>query len=78
MTADKIHRQHAIIEQVHADLTGSALAHLPSGVFTADAAGLALAVVAFNLSRAAATLAAPAAASRLARAATASPTKKHP
>ena len=38
MTADKIHRQHAIIEQVHADLKGSALAHLPSGVFTANAA----------------------------------------
>ncbi len=29
--ADKTHRGHAIIEQVHADLKNSALAHLPSG-----------------------------------------------
>ena len=60
VTADKIHRGHAIIEQVHADLKNSALAHLPSGVFTANAAWLVLAVIAFNLTRAAATLAAPA------------------
>jgi len=39
VAADKIHRHHAIIEQVHADLKGSALAHLPSGKFTANAAG---------------------------------------
>jgi ATP dependent DNA ligase domain len=57
VTADKIHRGHAIIEQVHADLKNSALAHLPSGVFTANAAWLVLAVMAFNLTRAAATLA---------------------
>jgi Transposase DDE domain group 1 len=56
VAADKIHRGHAIIEQVHADLKASALAHLPSGVFTANAAWLVLAVIAFNLSRAAATL----------------------
>ena len=31
VTADKTHRGHAIIEQVHADLKDSALAHLPSG-----------------------------------------------
>ena len=49
VTADKIHRRHAIIEQVHADLKNSALAHLPSGVFTANAAWLVLAVIAFNL-----------------------------
>ena len=42
VTADKIHRGHAIIEQVHADLKNSALAHLPSGVFTANAAWLVL------------------------------------
>ena len=60
VTADKVHRRHAIIEQVHADLKNSALAHLPSGVFTANAAWLVLAVIAFNLTRAAATLAAPA------------------
>ena len=56
VTADKTHRGHAIIEQVHADLKGSALAHLPSGKFTANAAWLVLAVLAFNLTRAAATL----------------------
>jgi hypothetical protein len=53
IAADKTHRGHAIIEQVHADLKNSALAHLPSGVFTANAAWLVLAVVAFNLTRAA-------------------------
>jgi Transposase DDE domain group 1 len=56
VAADKTHRSHAIIEQVHADLKSSALAHLPSGVFTANAAWLVLAVIAFNLTRAAATL----------------------
>jgi Transposase DDE domain group 1 len=60
VTADKIHRGHAIIEQVHADLKDSALAHLPSGRFTANAAWLVLAVIAFNLTRAAATLTGPA------------------
>lgn len=59
VAADKTHRQHAVIEQVHADLKNSALAHLPSGVFTANAAWLVLAVIAFNLTRAAGTLAAP-------------------
>jgi hypothetical protein len=56
VAADKTHRGHAIIEQVHADLKASALAHLPSGVFTANAAWLVLAVMAFNLTRAAASL----------------------
>ena len=59
VTADKTHRGHAIIEQVHADLKNSALAHLPSGRFTANAAWLVLAVMAFNLTRAAATLTGP-------------------
>jgi hypothetical protein len=54
VTADKTHRGHAIVEQVHADLKSSALAHLPSGMFNANAAWLALAVIAFNLARAAA------------------------
>jgi Transposase DDE domain group 1 len=67
ITADKTHRGHAIIEQVHADLKDSALAHLPSGRFTANAAWLVLAVMAFNLTRAAATITGP----RLARARTA-------
>ncbi|WP_353358072.1 IS1380 family transposase, partial [Intrasporangium sp. DVR] len=35
VAADATHRGHAIIEQVHADLKNSALAHLPSGKFTA-------------------------------------------
>jgi hypothetical protein len=56
VAADKTHRGHAIIEQVHADLKGSALAHLPSGRFNANAAWLVLAVTAFNLTRAAASL----------------------
>jgi Transposase DDE domain group 1 len=60
VAADKTHRGHAIIEQVHADLKSSALAHLPSGVFTANAAWLVLAVMAFNLTRAAATISGPA------------------
>lgn len=54
--ADQVHRRHAIIENVHADLKASALAHLPSGTFTANAAWLVCAVMAFNLTRAAATL----------------------
>ena len=58
VAADKTHRGHAIIEQVHADLKNSALAHLPSGKFTANAAWLVLAVIAFNLTRTAGTLAA--------------------
>lgn len=38
VTADQVHRRHAIIEQVHADLKNSALAHMPSGHFCANAA----------------------------------------
>jgi hypothetical protein len=59
VAADQTHRGHAIIEQVHADLKNSALAHLPSGHFWANAAWLVLACIAFNLSRAAATLTGP-------------------
>jgi len=59
ITADRTHRGHAIIEQVHADLKDSALAHLPSGRFAANAAWLVLAVMAFNLTRAAATVTGP-------------------
>ena len=57
VTADKTHRGHAIIEQVHADLKDSAIAHLPSGRFAANAAWLVCAVIAFNLTRATGTLA---------------------
>jgi len=56
VTADKTHRAHAIIEQVHADRKASALAHLPSGKFCANAGWLVCAVIAFNLTRAAACL----------------------
>ena len=59
VAADKTHRGHAIIEQVHADLKSSALAHLPSGKFCANAAWLVLACMAFNLTRAAASLTGP-------------------
>jgi len=72
VAADKTHRGHAIIEQVHADLKASALAHLPSGKFTANAAWLVLAVIAFNLTRAAATITGPG----LAKAATATIRRK--
>src|SRR4051794_1006646 len=56
VAADQTPRRHAIIENVHADLKASALAHLPSGVFTANAAWLVCAVMAVNLTRAAATV----------------------
>ncbi len=72
VAADKTHRGHAVIEQVHADLKHSALAHLPSGKFAANAAWLVLAVIAFNLTRAASTLTGP----RLARATTATVRRK--
>ena len=48
-----MHRDHAIIEQVIAELKDGPLAHVPSGKFTANAARLALAALAFNLLRAA-------------------------
>jgi hypothetical protein len=54
--AEGQHRDHAIIEQVNADLYAGALAHLPSGVFTANAAWLVIAAMAHNLLRAAGTL----------------------
>lgn len=67
VAADQVHRRHAIIEQIIRDLKNSALAHLPSGSYTANAAWLVCAVMAFNLTRAAATITGP----TLARAATA-------
>ena len=51
------HRDHAIIEQVIADLKDGPLAHLPSGLFTANGAWLACAAIAYNLTRAAGALA---------------------
>ena len=52
--ADQLHRDHAIVEQVIAELKDGPLAHLPSGKYAANAAWVALAVIAFNLARAAA------------------------
>ena len=46
------HRRHAIVEQSIAELKSAGLAHLPSSRFTANAAWLALAVMAHNLGRA--------------------------
>lgn len=58
VAADKVHRKHARIEQVNADLKDSALAHLPSGKFAANSAWLVAAVMAYNLTRTAGILAA--------------------
>jgi hypothetical protein len=57
LAAEAAHRDHAVVEQVIADLTNSALAHLPSAVFAANGAWLACAVIAYNLTRAAGALA---------------------
>jgi hypothetical protein len=57
VAAEKQHREHAIIEQVNSDLKDSAMAHMPSGSFAANAAWLALAGIAHNLTRAAGCLA---------------------
>jgi hypothetical protein len=57
LQAEAQHRGHAIVEQVIADAAGSALAHLPSGVFTANAAWSVLWAIAHNLTRAAGILA---------------------
>jgi len=57
LIAEAHHRDHAIVEQVIADLKGSALKHFPSGSFNANGAWLACAVMAYNLSRAAGVLA---------------------
>ena len=57
LEAEASHRDHAIVEQVIADLKNGPLAHLPSGVFTANAAWLVCAAMAFNLTRAAGVIA---------------------
>ena len=53
------HRRHAIVEQTIAELKRAGLKHLPSGKFMANAAWLALAVMAHNLGRAIGQLAGP-------------------
>jgi hypothetical protein len=55
--AEGQHRDHAIVEQVFADVTSGPLAHMPSGVFAANAAWLSIAAMAHNLLRAAGALA---------------------
>jgi hypothetical protein len=57
LQAEGQHRDHAIVEQVIADAAGSALAHLPSGSFQANAAWAVLWAISHNLTRAAGTLA---------------------
>ena len=55
--AEGQHRDHAVVEQVFADITSGPLAHMPSGVFAANAVWLAVAAMAHNLVRAAGALA---------------------
>jgi hypothetical protein len=57
LAAEATHRDHAIVEQVIAELKNGPLAHLPSGVFAANAAWLVCAAMAHNLTRAAGALA---------------------
>ena len=57
LLAEAHHRDHAIVEQVIADLKSSAIAHFPSSRMTANAAWLTCAVIAYNLARAAGVLA---------------------
>jgi hypothetical protein len=57
VAAEKQHREHASIEQVNANLKDSAMAHMPSGSFAANAAWLTLAGIAHNLTRTAGCLA---------------------
>jgi Transposase DDE domain group 1 len=57
LAAEATHRDHAIVEQVIADLKAGPLARMPSGRINANAAWLILATIAFNLTRAAGTLA---------------------
>jgi len=57
LQAEKSHRAHAVVEQVIADLKSGALSHLPSGSFSANAAWLVLAAIAFNLTRGAGAIA---------------------
>ena len=54
MCSSDLHRDHALVEQVIAELKDGPLAHLPCGKYAANAAWVACAVIAFNLARAAA------------------------
>jgi hypothetical protein len=55
--AEPMHRAHAVVEQVVAELKNGPAAHLPSGQFAANAAWFSLAALVHNLTRAAGALA---------------------
>jgi hypothetical protein len=57
LEAEATHRDHAIVEQTFSDLKAGPLAHMPSGSFAANSAWTVMAAIAFNLTRAAGTLA---------------------
>jgi hypothetical protein len=57
LAAEAAHRDHAIVEQVIADLKAGPLPRMPSGSFAANSAWTVLAAIAFNLTRATGTLA---------------------
>jgi hypothetical protein len=57
LAAEATHRDHAIVEQTFSDLKAGPLAHMPSGSFAANSAWTVMAAIAFNLTRAAGTLA---------------------
>ena len=57
LQAEEQHRDHAQVEQVIADWASGPMAHLPSGLFPANAAWLTLAAISHNLLRAAGSLA---------------------
>jgi hypothetical protein len=51
LTADTDHRDHAQIEQVIRDLKAQALAHFPSGIYSANSAWTVIGALAHNLAR---------------------------
>jgi len=57
LAAEATHRDHAIVEKVIAELKDGPIAHLPSGQINANGAWLVLAAIAFNLTRAAGSVA---------------------
>ena len=59
LQAETQHRGHAIVEQLIADAKNSALAHLPSAAFAANAAWATAWAIAHNLTRATGALASP-------------------
>ena len=65
--AESEHREHAVVEQVIAELKDQALAHFPSGHFHANAAWTVLAALAHNMLRWTQQLGLPASTVRAAR-----------